>query len=201
MTRSINNLQQWCRLQLHHLCTGSGSQSTPLQLLTALFEVGPVVLSTSTVRDNKQVKPTPGCSTHCTPQSVTAANSLPSSWLARPALEFTASSACAPPTELQAARLQRSVSCSAKPSTALGFKFRLHLRPHTPRSWCVEEGGGAAGSVWESGGAHHGARGWASCYCWYWAARRASGTIHQNRAVCTVGIVMNNPCFLYAPLC
>lgn len=38
-------------------------------------------------------------------------------------------------------RLQRSVSCSAKPSTALGFKFRLHLRPHTPRCWCVEADG------------------------------------------------------------
>lgn len=59
----------------------------------------------------------------------------------------------------------------------------------------------AAGPVCESRGAHHGERGWASWDCWYWAARRAPGTIHQNRAVSTVGIVMNNPCFLYASLC
>lgn len=33
--------------------------------------------------------------------------------------------------------------------------------------------------------------------CWYWAGRSAPGEIHQKGAVCTVGIDMNNPCFLY----
>lgn len=37
--------------------------------------------------------------------------------------------------------------------------------------------------------------------CWYWAARSAPGTIHQKGAVCTVGIDMNNPCFLCPFLC
>lgn len=33
--------------------------------------------------------------------------------------------------------------------------------------------------------------------CWYRAGRSAPGKIHQKGAVCTVGIDMNNPCFLY----
>lgn len=33
--------------------------------------------------------------------------------------------------------------------------------------------------------------------CWYRAGRSTPGKIHQKGAVCTVGIDMNNPCFLY----
>lgn len=43
--------------------------------------------------------------------------------------------------------------------------------------------------------------GWAAWDCWYWVERRAPGTIHQKGVVCTVGIDMNNPCFLYPFLC
>lgn len=130
---------------------------------------------------------------------------LPAYWLAWRTLEPITSVACAPPVELQQAQSVGHSAPSpapAKPYLALQFKFRLHLRPHTPWPCVTAEGKArAAGPVCESGGAHHGERGWASWDCWYWAARRAPGTIHQNRAVCTVGIVMNNPCFLYASLC
>lgn len=37
--------------------------------------------------------------------------------------------------------------------------------------------------------------------CWYWEERSAPGAIHQKWDVCTVGIDMNNPCFLYPFLC
>lgn len=43
--------------------------------------------------------------------------------------------------------------------------------------------------------------GWAAWDYWYWVERSAPGTIHQKGAVCTVGIDMNNPCFLYPFLC
>lgn len=64
----------------------------------------------------------------------------------------------------------------------------------------------AAGPVCETGGSSSSRLcaavwGWASWDCWYWAEKRARGTIHQNGAVCTVGIDMNNPCFLYPSLC
>lgn len=65
-----------------------------------------------------------------------------------------------PLAELQEAqslsRLQRSITRSAKSSLALQFKFRLHLRPHTPPPCAAAEGKTrAAGPVCESGGAHH----------------------------------------------
>lgn len=44
---------------------------------------------------------------------------------------------------------------------------------------------------------HGAASGRAARDCWYWAGRSAPGKIHQKGAVCTVGIDMNNPCFLY----
>lgn len=147
-----------------------GSQLPSSFPLTALFEVGPGVLTSSTVRGNKQVKQTPGCYTHgeklfasvrftCLLIGLTDTRTHHQRCMRSTTGRTATGSVC---------RQQRSISCSAKPYLALQFKFRLHLRPHTPWPCVTAEGKArAAGPVCESGGAHHGERGWASWDCWY----------------------------------